>query len=60
MKEVTEKEFEGFFSTKWFVCFKGFFKNTKRYIIDGHYIGFKDEDNKVFRINYHAVKQFNL
>lgn len=60
MKEVTEQEFKEFFKSKWFVVFKGFFKNTKRFIIDGHYVGFKDEEDNIFKINYNLVKQYRL
>jgi len=60
MKEVPKQEFEEFFSNKWFVSFDGFFKNTRRFIIDGHYVGFKDKEDNIFKINYSLVKQFNL
>ena len=60
MKKVTEQEFKDFFINKWFVVFNGFFKDTKKFIIDGHYIGFKDVENKIFRLDYRVIKQYNL
>jgi len=50
MKEVTEQEFKKYFSGKWYTVHPGFFKNTKRFIIDGQYVGFTDGDNNIFKI----------
>lgn len=48
MKIVTKEQFNHFLSDKWYTVHPGFFKNSKRYIIDGEYAAYKDEE--IFKI----------
>lgn len=56
MKTVTKEEFKNYFLDKWYTVHRGFFKGTKRFIIDGQYVGYKDEVNNIFKI---AEKELN-
>lgn len=60
MNEVTEEEFKNYFSNKWYTTHKGFFNNSRRYTIDGHYVGLKEEDLKKYMLNYEIIKRHKL
>ncbi len=57
---VSEETFKKFTNSRWFITFPGFFKNTTRFIIDGHVVGFKDSETKEYRLDYSIINQYNL
>jgi hypothetical protein len=60
MRGVTKEEFKSYFSNRWYTAHKGFFEGSKRFIIDGHYVGFSDEEDNVFKLDYTIINKHKL